>query len=81
MKKLICGFILVFGFIFGTSTAFAGECPNVVFYGKTLNHKKEVMVCLIGLNNLRYTFGKVGDKQPELALTVSTVNSSWGVPL
>lgn len=77
MKKLICAFTLVLGFIFGTSSAFAGECPNVIFYGKTVNQKKEVFVCLVSPGKLYYSFGKVGVPKPELSVWATPATSSW----
>lgn len=48
---------------------------DVLFYGKTQNHKKEVLVCQWN-TNIFYQFGKVG-QNPELnlKLDVSQVNN------
>lgn len=75
MKKLIA--IIAVSAAFISTSVFAAPCPNVVFLGKTLNHKKEVFICQTGNNELYYSFGKVGESKPELSLRVNGNNSNW----
>lgn len=73
MKKLI-GVVtlslLSFASFAGTDPLeFVGDrCApgDVLFYGQTANHKKEVLVCQWG-TNIFYQFGKLGH-EPELSL-------------
>lgn len=78
MIKLICSIVLVLGSIFNVSTALANDCPKIIFYGETTDHKKEVFVCLVSPSELQYFFGKVRSGDPEVSFSADPSTASWG---
>lgn len=77
MKKF---FAVVLFFSFFSFQALAGDplelvgdrCApgDVIFYGQTQNHKKEVLICQLN-TNVFYQFGKVG-QEPDLFLKMDS---------
>lgn len=57
----------------GTSDALRGahylRCAKPVFYAQTLNHKKEVEICIV-TPSVSYSFGKTGAEHKEMNITV-----------
>ncbi|AJK17063.1 MULTISPECIES: hypothetical protein [Yersinia pseudotuberculosis complex] len=47
-----------------------------VFYAQTLNHKKEVEICII-TPSVSYSFGKTSTKSKEMNITVPMGNTSY----
>lgn len=57
----------------GTPDAFRDahyqRCAKPVFYAQTLNHKKEVEICIV-TPSVSYSFGKTGAEHKEMDITV-----------
>jgi len=45
------------------------RCAKPVFYAQTLNHKKEVEICIV-TPSVSYSFGKIGEEHKEMNITV-----------
>ncbi|MEL5428906.1 hypothetical protein [Serratia nevei] len=45
------------------------RCAKPVFYAQTLNHKKEVEICIV-TPSVSYSFGKTGAEHKEMDITV-----------
>lgn len=45
------------------------RCAKPVFYAQTLNHKKEVEICIV-TPSVAYSFGKTGAEHKEMNITV-----------
>ncbi len=45
------------------------HCAKPVFYAQTLNHKKEVKICIV-TPSVAYSFGKTGAEHKEMDITV-----------
>ncbi|CAM4129717.1 MULTISPECIES: hypothetical protein [Lelliottia] len=45
------------------------RCAKPVFYAQTLNHKKEVEICIV-TPSVAYSFGKTGAEHREMDITV-----------
>lgn len=84
MSKFIKA-ITVVASLFAAGSALADDCGDLVFYGQTANHQKEVRVCLFSKdsqNFVNYRFGKVGQKpemdivKPASAVTYFTPRSA-----
>lgn len=56
--------------------AHAPRCAKPVFYAQTVNHKKEVEICIVTPSVL-YSFGKVGAKSKEMNLTVPAGSTTY----
>lgn len=56
--------------------AHAQRCAKPVFYAQTVNHKKEVEICIV-TPSVSYSFGKVGAKNKEMDITVPAGNTTW----
>ncbi|CNI33536.1 hypothetical protein [Yersinia intermedia] len=52
------------------------RCARPVFYAQTLNHKKEVEICIIN-PSVSYSFGKTGAANKEMNITVPVGNTSY----
>ena len=52
------------------------RCAQPVFYAQTMNHKKEVEIC-IATPSVSYSFGKTGAKNKEMNLTVPAGSTSY----
>ncbi|MFH3516962.1 MULTISPECIES: hypothetical protein [Citrobacter] len=52
------------------------RCAQPVFYAQTVNHKKEVEICLV-TPSVSYSFGKTGAKNKEMNLTVPAGSTSY----
>lgn len=45
------------------------RCAKPVFYAQTLNHKKEVEICIV-TPSVAYSFGRIGAEHKEMDITV-----------
>lgn len=52
------------------------RCAKPVFYAQTMNHKKEVEICIV-TPSVTYSFGKVGAKNKEMNITVPAGSTSY----
>lgn len=52
------------------------RCAKPVFYAQTMNHKKEVDICII-TPSVSYSFGKTGAKSKEMNITVPAASTSY----
>lgn len=52
------------------------RCAKPVFYAQTMNHKKEVEIC-IATPSVSYSFGKTGAKSKEMNITVPAGSTSY----
>ncbi|HDR2033877.1 TPA: hypothetical protein QCF68_004737, partial [Escherichia coli] len=52
------------------------RCERLVFYAQTVNHKKEVEICLVS-PSVSYSFGKTGAPNKEMELIVPTDKTSY----
>ncbi|PYZ81039.1 hypothetical protein DNK65_19565 [Citrobacter koseri] len=52
------------------------RCAKPVFYAQTMNHKKEVEICIVA-SSVSYSFGKVGAKNKEMNITVPAGSTSY----
>lgn len=52
------------------------RCAKPVFYAQTLNHNKEVEIC-IDTSHVSYSFGKTGAVNKEMEITVPVGNTSY----
>lgn len=52
------------------------RCEKLVFYAQTVNHKKEVEICLVS-PSVSYSFGKTGAPNKEMELIVPTDKTSY----
>ncbi|CNE30955.1 hypothetical protein [Yersinia intermedia] len=52
------------------------RCAKPVFYAQTLNHKKEVEICIV-TPSVSYSFGKTGTPHKEMNITVPVGNTSY----
>lgn len=52
------------------------HCAQPVFYAQTMNHKKEVEICIV-TPSVSYSFGKTGAKNKEMNLTVPAGSTSY----
>lgn len=52
------------------------RCAKPVFYAQTVNHKKEVEICIV-TPSVSYSFGKVGAKNKEMDITVPAGKTTW----
>lgn len=52
------------------------RCAKPVFYAQTVNHKKEVEICIV-TPSVSYSFGKVGAKNKEMDITVPAGNTIY----
>ncbi|EEQ03007.1 hypothetical protein yrohd0001_2280 [Yersinia rohdei ATCC 43380] len=52
------------------------RCAKPVFYAQTLNHKKEVEICIV-TPTVSYSFGKISAKSKEMNITVPVGNTSY----
>lgn len=52
------------------------RCARPVFYAQTMNHKKEVEICIV-TPSVSYSFGKVGAKNKEMNITVPAGNTNY----
>ncbi|MGL5030191.1 MAG: hypothetical protein ACRC5V_02200 [Aeromonas sp.] len=51
-------------------------CATPIFYAKTLNHHKEVSICL-NAPYVTYSFGKIGAKHKEMDINVPVADTSY----
>lgn len=51
-------------------------CNEIIYYAKTNNHKKEVLVCLSGLN-LTLTYGGINKEKAEIDFLSAPPNATW----
>lgn len=56
--------------------AYGPRCAKPVFYAQTMNHKKEVEIC-IATPSVSYSFGKTGAKSKEMNITVPADSTSY----
>lgn len=56
--------------------AHAPRCVKPVFYAQTVNHKKEVEICIV-TPSVSYSFGKVDTKSKEMNLTVPAGSTTY----
>lgn len=52
------------------------RCAKPVFYAQTLNHKKEVEICII-TPSVSYSFGKTGAEHKEMNITVPAQTTGY----
>lgn len=52
------------------------RCAKPVFYAQTMNHKKEVEIC-IATPSVSYSFGKTGAKNKEMNITVPAGSTNY----
>lgn len=52
------------------------RCAKPVFYAQTLNHNKEVAICII-TPYVSYSFGKTGATHKEMEITVPAVSTTY----
>lgn len=52
------------------------RCAKPVFYAQTLNHNKEVEIC-INTPYVSYAFGKTGATNKEMAITVPAASTTY----
>ncbi|WP_236720700.1 hypothetical protein [Serratia marcescens] len=52
------------------------RCGKPVFYAQTVNHKKEVEICII-TPSVSYSFGKTGAEHKEMDITIPTHDASY----
>ena len=52
------------------------RCAKPVFYAQTLNHKKEVEICIV-TPSVSYSFGKTGAEHKEMNITVPAQTAGY----
>lgn len=52
------------------------RCAKPVFYAQTLNHKKEVEICIV-TPSVSYSFGKTGAEHKEMNITVPAQTTGY----
>lgn len=52
------------------------RCAKPVFYAQTMNHKKEVEICIV-TTSVSYSFGKTGAKNKEMNITVPAASTDY----
>ncbi|WP_259275186.1 hypothetical protein [Yersinia canariae] len=86
LKSIVGFWLLSAGFLLSSVTLVHAEapeslrqtqrCAKPVFYAQTLNHKKEVEICIIS-PSVSYFFGKTGAANKEMNITVPAGNTSY----
>lgn len=85
LTRIICLMLPSTGLLLPAMSARASEspaqvqpphCTSPVFYAQTMNHKKEVEICLV-MPGVSYTFGKVCAKNKEMNLTVPADSTTY----
>ncbi|WP_236633836.1 hypothetical protein [Siccibacter colletis] len=56
--------------------AYHQRCGKPVFYAQTVNHKKEVEICII-TPSVSYSFGRTGAEHKEMDLTVPANTTTY----
>lgn len=62
--------------ILGENIAQRCSPGNILFYGQTVHGGKEVLICQMG-TNLFYSYGKLGEENPELYLKRDSVEVKY----
>ncbi|MGL5288368.1 MAG: hypothetical protein ACRC9N_02550 [Aeromonas sp.] len=76
-KRVIRMLLLSTGLLLSSVQA-VQACAVPIFYAKTLNHHKEVSICL-NAPYVTYSFGKIGAKHKEMDINVPVANTSYAV--
>ncbi|WP_261371460.1 hypothetical protein [Yersinia frederiksenii] len=88
LKSIVGFWLLSAGFLLSSATLVHAEtpesirqtqsqrCTKPVFYAQTLNHKKEVEIC-IDTPYVSYSFGKTGTSHKEMDITVPVANTTY----
>lgn len=88
LKSIVGFWLLSAGFLLSSATLVHAEtpesirqtqsqrCAKPVFYAQTLNHKKEVEIC-IDTPYVSYSFGKTGTLHKEMDITVPASNTTY----
>ncbi|HFI1561977.1 TPA: hypothetical protein ACGPLG_000358 [Yersinia enterocolitica] len=78
-KSLVRVFLLSTGLLLSCVHAVQADnsrCVKPVFYAKTLNHNKEVTICM-DTPYVSYSFGKTGTPHKEMDITVPAANTTY----
>lgn len=79
LKSIASVLLLSTGLLLSCMNAAQAEgprCAKLVFYAQTLNHNKEVEIC-IDTPHVSYSFGKTGATNKEMEITVPVGNTSY----
>ncbi|CFQ96255.1 MULTISPECIES: hypothetical protein [Yersinia] len=79
LKNIASVLLLSIGLLLPLMNAAQAEgplCAKPVFYAQTLNHNKEVEIC-IDTPHVSYSFGKTGATNKEMDITVPAANTTY----
>lgn len=79
LKSIVSVLLLSTGLLLSCMNAVQAEgprCAKPVFYAQTLNHNKEVEICIDTLH-VSYSFGKTGATNKEMDITVPAASTTY----
>lgn len=79
LKSIASVLLLSIGLLLSCMNATQAEgprCAKPVFYAQTLNHNKEVEIC-INTPHVFYSFGKTGTTNKEMDITVPAASTTY----
>ncbi|SUW65474.1 Uncharacterised protein [Buttiauxella agrestis] len=79
LKSIVSVLLLSTGLLLSCMNAVQAEgprCVKPVFYAQTLNHNKEVEICIDTLH-VSYSFGKTGATNKEMDITVPAASTTY----
>ncbi|EKN4696260.1 hypothetical protein ABF228_002893 [Yersinia ruckeri] len=79
LKSIASALLLSTGLLFSCMNSAQAEgprCAKPVFYAQTLNHKKEVEIC-VDTPYVSYSFGKTGTTNKEMDITVPAASTTY----